>query len=76
MSLPCPLTQGNNETDQLLGGKMLGSSEFHKKKKKHINSKNLKNVFSTTWQQFEEITRKCPVYNQTALPIRRTPKST
>lgn len=31
-SLPGPLTQGNNETDQLLIGNVLEVSEFHFKK--------------------------------------------
>lgn len=56
--LPGPLTQGNNEIDQLLIGSVLDASEFHKKH--HVNSKGLKKEFSITWQQAKEIVRQCP----------------
>ena len=43
MGLPGVLAQGNAEIDQLLIGRVLQASEFHKKH--HVNSKGLKKDF-------------------------------
>ena len=73
-----PLTQGNNEIDQLLIGSILEASEIHKKH--HVKSKRLKKGFSITWQQCKEVVRRqcpsCSLYNQTWLPTGTNPKGT
>ena len=75
--LPGPLEQGNDEIDQLLVGKVLEASEFHKKH--HVNSKDLKKHFSITCQQAKETIKKypiCSMYNQIPLPVGSNPKGT
>lgn len=50
--LPGPLTQGNDEIDQLPIENVLDASEFHEN---HINGRGLKKKDSIAWQQDKEI---------------------
>ena len=68
MGLLGPLARDNEEIDSLLIGSVLKDSEFHKKH--HVNSKDFKKAFSTTWQQSKEIIMRCltcSFYNQILL---------